>query len=112
MYGRPICAPCAGILIQAGIRRAVAELPCDETEAKPVSAASQFDWDKSGRVAIEMFKEAGVKFERVNSKTAVEEIFSGLIKWADHEGKGFEQIACKLRDVRALVPPPLFEPQS
>lgn len=77
-----------------------------------MSAASQFDWDKSGRVAIEMFKEAGVKFERVNSKTAVEEIFSGLIKWADHEGKGFEQIACKLRDVRALVPPPLFEPQS
>src|SRR5882724_11796014 len=39
LYGpRPICARCAGILIQAGIKRAVAirPPPCDETRAEAV----------------------------------------------------------------------------
>jgi dCMP deaminase len=117
LYGRrPICGPCAGILIQAGIKRAVAiPPPCDVTEAKPMSNdPSQTDWAKSGRIAIQMFKEAKVQFQPVNKKAAVEQTFTGLIKWIDHESKisledsgaihpVLVQLACKLRDLNAFV---------
>lgn len=117
LYGRrPICGPCAGILIQAGIRRAVAiPPPADGTEA--IAAAndpSQADWAKSGRLALQMFKEAKVTFDAVNKHAAIESTFAGLIKWIDHE-RGvieedaiddyptFEQLACKLRDLDTFV---------
>ncbi len=102
VYGpRSICGPCAGILIQAGIRRAVAIHPIDKTQAKPSTDCTQADWSKKGRIALEMFKDAGVKFDRVNNKIAVEEIFTGLIDWANRNKA--EEIACKLRDIHELV---------
>jgi len=117
LYGRrPICGPCAGILIQAGIKRAVAiPPPCEGTEAKPMSNdPSQTDWAKSGRIAIQMFREAKVHFEPVNKKSAVKETFVGLVKWIEHESKISRedngeihpvllQLACKLRDISAFV---------
>ena len=103
VYGpRSICGPCAGILIQAGIRRAVAISPSDKTQAKPLDDCTQTDWSKKGRIAVEMFKDAGVKFEQVNNKATVEHIFTGLIDWAKRN-KGAEEIACKLRDIHDLV---------
>ena len=103
VYGpRPICGPCAGILIQAGIRRAVAIAPCDEIEANPVSDCTQADWIKKGRIAIDMFKDAHVEFEQVDNKIAVEEIFTALIEWAERN-KSAEEIACKLRNVHELI---------
>jgi len=74
LYGpRPICARCAGILIQAGIKRAVAirPPPCDETRAN--HDPSQMNWAESGRLALQMFNEAEVEFEPVHKTLAVEE---------------------------------------
>jgi dCMP deaminase len=103
VYGpRSICGPCAGILIQAGIRRAVAIPPSDETQVNSLDDCTQADWSKKGRIAIEMFKDAGVEFERVNNKTAVGEMFTGLINWAKRN-KGAAEISYKLHDIHELV---------
>lgn len=53
VWGKPICARCAGPIIQAGVRRIVALSP--EAE-KPRSK-----WKKSGRLAHQMFIEAGIE---------------------------------------------------
>jgi dCMP deaminase len=63
VHGAPICSHCAGILIQAGIVRAVARPPCQGTGAKAASTAPKIDWDELGQIALEMFAEADVKFE-------------------------------------------------
>lgn len=55
VWGKPICARCAGSIIQAGIRRVVALSP--EAE-KPESK-----WRVSGNIAHEMFTEAGVEVD-------------------------------------------------
>jgi len=51
VYGKPICARCAGPIIQAGVKRVVAREPGD-TDSK---------WDISGKRAHSMFVEAGVE---------------------------------------------------
>lgn len=53
VFGKPVCARCAGSIIQAGIRRVVAQEPKEGTDSK---------WDKSGQIACEMLREAGVQF--------------------------------------------------
>ena len=53
VYGKPICARCAGSIIQSGIKRVVAEKPRRGTDSK---------WDKSGQIANQMLAEAKVKF--------------------------------------------------
>ena len=64
VYGAPICSHCAGILIQAGIVRAVAKPPCDGARAKHLaSSAPKIDWNELGLIALEMFAEADVEFE-------------------------------------------------
>jgi dCMP deaminase len=117
LYGRrPICGPCAGILIQSGIKRAVAiSPPCQGTGATPIANdPSQADWAKSGRLAAQMFKEAKVKFAAVKKHAAIQNTFDGLIKWIDYEREIskedaiddcpiFEQLACNLRDVDTFV---------
>ncbi len=111
LYGRrPICGRCAGILIQAGIKRAVATRPPprDEARANSVCASSQMDWAESGQLAIEMFEEAGVQFKQVHNKTAVEETFIDLMNWAARNAERnkdveSEEVARKLRDLQALV---------
>jgi dCMP deaminase len=53
IVGKPVCARCAVLIIQAGITRVVARAPLDGTTSK---------WEKSGKTSIEMFDEADVTF--------------------------------------------------
>jgi dCMP deaminase len=53
VLGRPVCATCAGAIIQSGIERVVAEIPSD----------GDGKWDKSGRIARAMLGEAGKHFD-------------------------------------------------
>ncbi|UYK80798.1 dCMP deaminase family protein [Xanthomonas sacchari] len=50
VWGKPICARCAGPIIQAGIKRVVALAPGN----------TDSHWDKSGITARDMFIEAGI----------------------------------------------------
>lgn len=52
VVGKPVCSRCAGVVIQSGILRVVAEKPVDRKS----------DWYKPGLHAIQMFEEAGIKF--------------------------------------------------
>jgi dCMP deaminase len=56
--GAPICPRCASVLIQVGITRAVAKAPCPDTDIK---------WDKDGLITLDMFREAGIDFEPVDT---------------------------------------------
>jgi dCMP deaminase len=51
--GKPVCAPCAGVVIQSKIQRVVAPSPEDPTSK----------WTTTGRRAIEMFRQAGITFD-------------------------------------------------
>jgi dCMP deaminase len=55
VLGKPVCARCASVIIQSGIRRVVAQYPDD-----PCSK-----WTATGLLAIQMFEEAKVLFDRV-----------------------------------------------
>ena len=55
LHGKPVCARCAGSIIQAGIRRVVAMHP--ETSDDKRSA-----WREVGLIALAMLGEAGIKF--------------------------------------------------
>jgi dCMP deaminase len=48
VYGKPVCAQCAGLIIQSGIRRVVAEKPLEGTRSK---------WDKRGLLAVKILGE-------------------------------------------------------
>jgi len=61
VHGKPVCPRCAGSIIQAGIKRVVAERPERDTE-------KQGKWDKLGEISLEMFSEAGVKFHAPATK--------------------------------------------
>ncbi len=50
VWGKPICARCAGPIIQAGVKRVVALAPGESDSL----------WDKSGNTAYAMFIEAGI----------------------------------------------------
>lgn len=54
VWGKPVCARCAGSIIQAGIKRVVAIEPNMNGDSK---------WDKSGQFSHQMFLEAGVKVD-------------------------------------------------
>lgn len=58
VWGKPICARCAGPIIQAGVKRVVALAP-GETESQ---------WDKSGKAARDMFFEAEITVDFYNAK--------------------------------------------
>jgi dCMP deaminase len=58
VWGKPICARCAGPIIQAGIERVVALSP----DSVNVDSA----WQKTGKFAHQMFVEAGVKVDFFN----------------------------------------------
>lgn len=55
--GKPICARCAGGIIQSGVVRVVAEQPGADESSK---------WNRTGRIAVEMMTEARVIFQRSN----------------------------------------------
>lgn len=54
VWEKPVCARCAGTIIQAGVKRVVALAPNPAGDSK---------WDKSGHFAYQMFLEAGVKVD-------------------------------------------------
>jgi deoxycytidylate deaminase len=53
------CATCAGMIIQAGIKRVLTR---KTEEIKRVIDGRQ-DWDEEAAIAMEKFREAGVKVE-------------------------------------------------
>jgi dCMP deaminase len=53
VFGKPVCARCAGTIIQAGVGRVVAQEPQEGTDSK---------WDKSGQIARKMLDEAKIEF--------------------------------------------------
>ena len=53
IVGKPVCARCAVLIIQAGIKRVVARKPKGGTDSY---------WDKCGKTSLEMFDEADVSF--------------------------------------------------
>lgn len=55
VWGKPICARCAGAIIQAGVRRVVAPSP---DSGDPASK-----WASTGKFAAQMFSEAGVQMD-------------------------------------------------
>ena len=55
VWGKPICARCAGSIIQAGVKRVVA--------LNPDSVKEESKWHKTGKVAHQIFLEAGVEVD-------------------------------------------------
>lgn len=55
VWGKPICARCAGPLIQAGVKRIVA--------LTPYAGDPKSKWVISGQIAHKMFTEAGIKVD-------------------------------------------------
>ena len=55
VWGKPVCARCAGAIIQAGIKRVVA--------LSPDSVSLESKWHKTGKLSIEMFKETGIQVD-------------------------------------------------
>lgn len=53
VWGKPICSRCAGLIIQAGIRRVVS--------LNPTSIPASSKWHATGKRAVEMFGEAGLE---------------------------------------------------
>jgi dCMP deaminase len=53
VFGKPICARCAGSIIQAGVKRVVAQAPKAGTDSK---------WNRSGLIALKMLEEAKIMF--------------------------------------------------
>lgn len=53
VWGKPICARCAGSIIQAGVRRVVS--------LSPDAVPAESKWQLTGRLAEQMFSEAGIE---------------------------------------------------
>jgi dCMP deaminase len=56
--GKPTCSRCAALIIQSGVAKVVAPVPRQGTTSK---------WERPGRLAIEMFKEAGLEVDLYRS---------------------------------------------
>ena len=54
VWGKPICARCAVLIIQAGIKRIIATNPEDEIDKNS-------PWYKSGVLAVKMFREVDME---------------------------------------------------
>ncbi|MGR2768276.1 deoxycytidylate deaminase [Photobacterium ganghwense] len=61
VVGKPICARCAGPIIQSGIKRVYAEKPKEEGTYEPPQDPDKTDWEEVGRLAVTMLQEAGVE---------------------------------------------------
>jgi dCMP deaminase len=55
VWGKPVCARCAGSIIQAGVKRVVA--------LSPNSGEPGSKWRRSGEIAHQMFMEAGIQVD-------------------------------------------------
>ncbi len=72
VWGKPVCARCAGSIIQAGVKRVVAVAPNLHGDSK---------WDKSGQFAQQMFMEAGVQVDYY--KPTIEPVMSAMAQASD-----------------------------
>ena len=61
VVGKPICARCAGPIIQSGIKRVFALKPKEDGCYTPSLEAGATDWESMGRLAVEMLKEAEIE---------------------------------------------------
>ncbi|ENP8362745.1 hypothetical protein ACEH99_000154 [Vibrio vulnificus] len=61
VVGKPICARCAGPIIQSGIKRVFAQKPLSEQESPEVKDKNATDWNAMGRLAVTMMQEAGIE---------------------------------------------------
>ena len=61
VVGKPICARCAGPIIQSGIKRIFALKPKEEGAYTPPTDPDATDWHAMGRLAGEMLQEAEVE---------------------------------------------------
>jgi len=65
VVGKPVCARCAASIIQAGVKRVVAQRPLvSDSDNRPTDKHNEpgsIDWNKMGELARDMFAEAGVK---------------------------------------------------
>lgn len=66
IFGKPVCSICAIQLIQAGVRRIVAAAPKAEGKYTPPTEKGATDWEESGRIALQLFEEAGVEFRLID----------------------------------------------
>lgn len=58
IYGLPVCSECAKGLIQVGIKRVV---------STPITDATPKQWVESTKLTKEIFEEAGVKYDFINT---------------------------------------------
>jgi len=58
IYGLPVCSECAKGLIQVGIKRVV---------STPITDATPETWVESTKLTKEIFQEAGVKYDFINT---------------------------------------------
>lgn len=58
IYGLPVCSECAKGLIQVGIKRVV---------STPITDATPEQWVESTKLTKEIFEEAGVKYDFINT---------------------------------------------
>lgn len=61
VFGKSICARCAGPIIQAGIKRVFALKPKDEGSYSVPTEKGAIDWEEMGRISEEMFHEAKIE---------------------------------------------------
>lgn len=61
VVGKPICARCAGPIIQSGIKKIFAEKPLSKKKSPEVTDPNATDWNAMGRLAIKMLKEADIE---------------------------------------------------
>lgn len=76
IVGKPVCSRCASSIIQAGITRVVAERPktkdhSNDSTATEDQETGKTDWDAMGRIACDMFLEAGVKFHAIDATNRI-----------------------------------------
>lgn len=73
VYGKSICARCAGPIIQSGIKRVFAKKPKEEGTYNPPTEEGAIDWEEMGRISESMFKEANIEVIYYEFKETVEE---------------------------------------
>ncbi|WP_232612232.1 deaminase [Photobacterium phosphoreum] len=73
VYGKSICARCAGPIIQSGIKQVFAKKPKEEGTYNLPTEEGAIDWEEMGRISEGMFKEAKIKVIYYEFKDTVEE---------------------------------------
>lgn len=73
VYGKSICARCAGPIIQSGIKRVFAKKPKEEGTYNLPTEEGAIDWEEMGRISEGMFKEANIEVIYYEHKGTVKE---------------------------------------